>query len=171
MHYIGVSHHRLFIKQFVQDIIKENNKVVHYWHLVRHLVQGILQVSLTKWLPVVMQKAFPGYDLIMYLQVAWRADWACNSCVEVDLFGQSCDDDSRSASGERYMMVTSLNGNIFCVTGTLWGESIAYRWIPLTKASDAELWCFLWFAPGQTIEQTIETQVICDAIALIMTSM
>ena len=25
-------------------------------------------------------------------------------------------------------------------------------WIPLTKASDAELCCFLWFAPWQTIE-------------------
>ena len=26
-----------------------------------------------------------------------------------------------------------------------------HRWIPLTKASDAELWCFLWFAPAQTV--------------------
>ena len=25
-------------------------------------------------------------------------------------------------------------------------------WIPLTKASDAELWCFLWSAPEQTVE-------------------
>ena len=44
-------------------------------------------------------------------------------------------------------MVTSSNGNIFHVTGPLWGESIGQRWIPLTKASDAELWCFLWSAP------------------------
>ena len=27
-----------------------------------------------------------------------------------------------------------------------------HRWVPLTKASDAELWCFLWIAPGQTVE-------------------
>ena len=43
--------------------------------------------------------------------------------------------------------------------------------IPLTKASDAELWCFLWSAPEQTAEQTLETLVIWDAIALIMTSL
>ena len=43
-----------------------------------------------------------------------------------------------------------------------------HRWIPLTKASDAEVWCFLWSAPEQTVEQTIETPVIWDAIALIM---
>ena len=44
-------------------------------------------------------------------------------------------------------MMTSSNGNIFRVTGPLWGWSIGDRWIPLTKASDAELWCFLWSAP------------------------
>ena len=41
-------------------------------------------------------------------------------------------------------MITSSNGNIFRVTGHLWGEFIGPRWIPHTKASDAELWCFLW---------------------------
>ena len=45
------------------------------------------------------------------------------------------------------------------------------RWIPLTKASDAELWCFLWSTPEQTIEWTIETPVVLDTIALIMTSL
>ena len=38
--------------------------------------------------------------------------------------------------------MTSPNGNIFLVTGPLWGESTGHRWIPLTKVSDAELWCF-----------------------------
>ena len=68
-------------------------------------------------------------------------------------------------------MIPSTNGNIFCITGSLWGESIDDRWIPLTKAGDAELWCFLWCAPKQTIEQTHETPVIWDAIALTMTSL
>ena len=58
----------------------------------------------------------------------------------------------------------------FCVTGPLWGESTGHRWIPLSNAIDAVLWCFLRSAPGQTVKQTIETQVIWDAIALIMTS-
>ena len=46
-----------------------------------------------------------------------------------------------------------------------------HRWIPLTKASDAELWCFHWSALEQTVEKTIETPVIWDAIALFMTSL
>ena len=37
-----------------------------------------------------------------------------------------------------FLMMTSSNGNIFRVTGHLCGE--------FTKASDAEIWCFLWSA-------------------------
>ena len=44
-------------------------------------------------------------------------------------------------------MLTSSSGNIIHVTGPLWWESTGYRWIPLIKASDAELWCFLWSTP------------------------
>ena len=71
----------------------------------------------------------------------------------------------------KYFMVTSSNGYIFHVTGPLWGESTGHRWIPLAKTSDAELWCFLWSAPKETVEQTIEMPAILDAIALIMTSL
>ena len=71
----------------------------------------------------------------------------------------------------RHVMMTSSNGNLFLVTGPLWGESTGHRWLPLTKASDAELRYFLWSVPEQTVEQTIETQVIWDAIALIITSL
>ena len=42
-----------------------------------------------------------------------------------------------------HYMMTSSNGNIFRVTGPFWGESTGHRWIPLTNASDAELWCCL----------------------------
>ena len=38
------------------------------------------------------------------------------------------------------------------------------RWISLTKASDVELWCFLWTVHKQTVKQTIETPVIRDTI-------
>ena len=68
-------------------------------------------------------------------------------------------------------MMTSSNENIFRVTGPLWGESNGYRWIPLTKASDAELWSFLWSALEQTVEQALETPVIWDAIVLNMASL
>ena len=43
-------------------------------------------------------------------------------------------------------MLTSSNGSIFRVSGPLCGEFIRHRWISLTKASDAELWYFLWSA-------------------------
>ena len=41
-------------------------------------------------------------------------------------------------------MMTSSNGNIFLVTGHLCGEFTGPRWIPHTKASDAELWKQWW---------------------------
>ena len=66
--------------------------------------------------------------------------------------------------------MTSSNINIFHATGPLWGDSTSHRWILLTKASDAELWYFLWSTPKHTVEETIEMPVIGDAIALIMTS-
>ena len=47
----------------------------------------------------------------------------------------------------RLDMITSSNGNIFRVTGHLCGEFTGHRWIPRTKASDSELWCFLWSVP------------------------
>ena len=51
--------------------------------------------------------------------------------------------------------MTSSNGNIFRATGHLCGEFTSHRWIPRTKASDTELWCFHWSAPALTFEKTI----------------
>ena len=61
-------------------------------------------------------------------------------------------------------IMTSSNENIFHVTGLLCGEFTGQRWIPCTKASDTVLWCFLWSAPEPTVEKTMETLVIWDAI-------
>ena len=49
------------------------------------------------------------------------------------------------------IMMTSSNGNIFRITGPLCGEFTDHRWIPLTKATDRKLWCFLWSAPEQMV--------------------
>ena len=68
-------------------------------------------------------------------------------------------------------MIKSSNGYIFRLndfTGPLWGETTGHQWIPLTKASDAELWCFLRSAPEETAEQTMETTVIWDAIMTLL---
>ena len=40
-------------------------------------------------------------------------------------------------------MMTSSIGNIFRVTGPLWGEITGHQWIPLTKASDASFDVFI----------------------------
>ena len=53
----------------------------------------------------------------------------------------------RTAQAHHFIMMTSSNGNIFRVTDPLCGEFNGQRWIPRTKASDAELWCFLWSVP------------------------
>ena len=45
-----------------------------------------------------------------------------------------------------------IKRKIFRVTGHLCGEFTGHRWIPRTKASDAELWCFLWSAPEYRFE-------------------
>ena len=63
--------------------------------------------------------------------------------------------------------MTPSNANIFRVSGPLWGEF----GVLFTKAIDAELWCFICYEPEHTIEQTMETPVIWDAIELIMTSL
>ena len=50
-------------------------------------------------------------------------------------------------------MMTSSNGNIFRVTGHLCGEFTGPRWIPHTKASDAELWCFFDLRPNKRLSK------------------
>ena len=58
---------------------------------------------------------------------------------------------------QKMYMMTSSNGNIFCVVGHLCGESTGYQWISLTQARDAELSCFHQSAPKQTVKQTLGT--------------
>ena len=45
-----------------------------------------------------------------------------------------------------FNMMTSSNGIIFRITGPLCGEFTGHRWIPRTKASEAEFRYFLWSA-------------------------
>ena len=78
--------------------------------------------------------------------------WGEHDCSHAEDAGAIC--------SEYILMMTSWNGNIFRVTGPLWGESTGHRWIPLTNVSCAELWCFLWSASEQSGGQTIDTPVI-----------
>ena len=42
-------------------------------------------------------------------------------------------------------IVTSWHGNPCRITGPLYGESIGYRWIPLTKGQWCDDLMFLWY--------------------------
>ena len=64
----------------------------------------------------------------------------------------------------QHCMMMSSNGNFFHITGLLRREATSQQRSPHTKASDAELWCFLWSTLEPTVEQTLETPVIWDAI-------
>ena len=57
----------------------------------------------------------------------------------------------------------SWHGNIFRVTGPLWGEFIGDRWFPSPRKQQPRLWCFLWYEPKETFEQTVGVLVISDA--------
>ena len=63
------------------------------------------------------------FGYYIYLQLVWRS------------------------GSSRFHMMTSSNGNIFCVTAPLCGELTGLRRFPLPNASDAELWRFLLSAP------------------------
>ena len=71
------------------------------------------------------------------------------------------------------MMMLSI-GSISRVNGSLWGESTDHRLIPLSQASDAELWWFLWSAPEQKVwpwrpcneDKIPETKLLTENFAL-----
>ena len=60
-------------------------------------------------------------------------------------------------------MMMSSNGKIFGVIGRLYGESIRGIHESPVESPHKDQWrgalCFLWFAPEQTVEQTMETPV------------
>ena len=67
-------------------------------------------------------------------------------------------------------MMTSSNGNIFRVTGPLWGKPPSPADSP-HKGQWRGALMFLWSSLEQSIEHAVETRVILDAIPLIMTSL
>ena len=93
----------------------------------------------------------------------WASDWHPGEYLSMHI-----------RVGSHFVFVFHCNGNIcsymsLVLCFPLCGEFTGHRWIPLTKASDVELWCFLWSAPEPAVGQTMETLMIWDAIMLIMT--
>ena len=104
-----------------------------------------LKISSAKWRPF-----WPGRDeLIDWYQ--WRHLLGDNNvdyvvCLKAQFMSHTALSNQKWQVLHKYDMMTSSNGNIFRVTGHLCGEFTGLRWIPRTKASDAELWYFLWCA-------------------------
>ena len=82
--------------------------------------------------------------MLFWPQCELWVNWVDTSHQQSVTSGHTCD--------AHFNMMTSSNGNIFRVTGHLCVEFTGDRWIPCTKASDEELWCFLWSAPEWTVE-------------------
>ena len=65
------------------------------------------------------------------------------------------------------MLITHVNAcsvNALLCPTRMRSDYFQHRWIPLTKASDPELWYFLYSAPEQMVKQTIEMPVIWETI-------
>ena len=84
---------------------------------------------------------------VLLLDHQWRPDNRWWNEQFDDAVQEKCTHVTDFAPVGEPIMMTSSNGKIFHVTGHLRGEFTGHRWIPRTKASDAELWCFHWSAP------------------------
>ena len=118
---------------------------VLFWCLFRNIQQNNTLMS---------AKTFRHSSTYIFLYVndeakcVWDFSWimaeiVISSCTDglAQLDAKTSANIATIAVGSRYDMMTSSNGNIFRVTG--------YRWIPLAKASDAELslicaWIYSW---------------------------
>ena len=94
-------------------------------HIAIYVYNNVRIIQQYLWMPLTKRT-------LVIVPVAWSVCWL-NVCVQD--------------------MMTSSNGNIFRVTGLLCGEFTGHLWFPLKKASDAELWCFLWSAFEQSSKQ------------------
>ena len=143
----GVSnhqHHNCLLSRLFGRRSKKTSKL-------RVNVRGIRPVnSPHKW--PVTRKMFPFDDVIMYVINANIRCRTPSARIEQATIGHPFPPSARHLNKNYILhqlniyMMTLSNGNIFRVTGHLCGEFTGHRWIPRTKASDAELWCFLWSA-------------------------
>ena len=76
-------------------------------------------------------------------------DWLCYNTVQtiIMITKKNKTRKKQNKTKKQKKMMTSSNGYIFRVTGPLCGELTGHPWIPRTKASDVELWSFLWYSP------------------------
>ena len=113
-----------------------------FMHLIKQLQKVCLVQSFLQNFKFWQFFKICNFDFVLF----WLRIW-CESLVWVIMGRRGV-----SQNAGVLVMMTSSNGNIFRVTGHLCGEFTGPRWIPHTKASDAELWCLLWSASGKSVE-------------------
>ena len=69
-------------------------------------------------------------------------DWVSGDALSRSSYVVNKNEEAFWDKNREYMMTPS-NGNIFRVTGPLYGEFTGPQWTSLKKTSDAELRCFL----------------------------
>ena len=62
-------------------------------------------------------------------------------------------------------ILPSLHGNTVRINGYLCEKPLMISGFPAQRASDAELWYFLWYNMNQPMDKTIKRQVNWDALA------
>ena len=135
----------------------------HYWPFA----SGIQQSAVV---PFTKRQNADLLLLLLLLLLGWTNCWTNRRDLRRHATDVTIINWEARVQNYRHAMMTSSNGNFFPALLAFVREFTGYRLIPLTKASDTELLCLLWSEPEQTAVQTIETPVIRDAIALIMTS-
>ena len=98
-------------------------------------------------------KQSQGWCFEMSSRSLWRHSSVWSNSIETEQlrknYKYSCShriDNNNSYTLDMFPWWHHQNWNIFRVTGLLCGEFSGHRWMPRTKAGDAELWCFLWSA-------------------------
>ena len=106
-------------------------------------------VGVFRALPLILPMVYP-WAIVSAVTLQWRHIGFLRLTLPlILLFRQQIVqiNNNGSIKDQRDYMITSSNGNIFRVTGPLCGEFTGHRWILLTEASYAELWCFLLSVP------------------------
>ena len=144
-----------------KNILTGHKLVINIWAARREVFMSVRTFQMTGNFTVF--NSFRGYQQRKHqkhynwkneIRVSRLVAWRTNICMRLNSipwsYGVCCIGASLQfqlkARTWLQRMMTSSNGNIFRVTGHLCGEFTGPRWISRTKASDAELWCFLWSA-------------------------
>ena len=152
------------------DIFCRVCKITHILSVIHYTIYGAVCFQFT---------SFPCEYILCLTIIIKSKVWTINHCLKLGHETMVCavclsifvyNRTWIARVNHRSYTMTSSNGNIFRVIGPLCGEFIGHRWIPRTKASDAEFWCFLWYAPARTADYTIVRLKIWDATAPIMPS-